>query len=282
FLASLEDPRLTVLSAGGRGVANARNTGITAARGEWIAFLDDDDLWAPTKLAHQLSRVGPGVGAVLSGAYFVGPDLEVRDRFPAPPGTSFRTDVLVANPLPAGASGVLVRTAIARTLGGFSSRFEPIEDWEYWIRLAQRAIAVETDEELVAYVEHEGGVSYRTLGDRLVLLSALEEEYAPLYARAGVRPGDGLGFWQGAERDARRGGERLVPARVLVERARRFRRPSDLLRAGVLVAGGEGAMSWCSARFGAGSGRPSVAAPAWLERLRDDLPAAGDDPGVVR
>src|SRR5690348_694187 len=50
-LAALEDPRVTVIRHDQpRGVAAARNRGIAAARGEWLAFLDDDDLWAPDKL----------------------------------------------------------------------------------------------------------------------------------------------------------------------------------------------------------------------------------------
>src|ERR671931_448444 len=54
-LARIEDPRLRVVRHDRpHGVAQARNAGIAAARGEWVALLDDDDLWAPWKLRAQL------------------------------------------------------------------------------------------------------------------------------------------------------------------------------------------------------------------------------------
>src|SRR5205085_8739622 len=52
----LADPRITVLrQPHAIGVSGARNRGVEAAAGDWIAFLDDDDLWSPDKLASQLA-----------------------------------------------------------------------------------------------------------------------------------------------------------------------------------------------------------------------------------
>ena len=56
WLANHPDPRVrTIRHDTPRGLANARNAGIEASTGRWLAFVDDDDLWLPTKLTDQLA-----------------------------------------------------------------------------------------------------------------------------------------------------------------------------------------------------------------------------------
>lgn len=57
-LAAIDDPRCRAIVADPqRGGGGARNLGVESARGEWVAFLDDDDIWLPTKLERQLAAI---------------------------------------------------------------------------------------------------------------------------------------------------------------------------------------------------------------------------------
>src|SRR3954454_1126760 len=67
-----EDSRVTVIRHDARqGVASARNRGIAEAQAAWIAFLDDDDLWAPEKLRRQLDRAEETRAGFVYGAAIV-------------------------------------------------------------------------------------------------------------------------------------------------------------------------------------------------------------------
>ncbi|MGD9703655.1 MAG: glycosyltransferase family 2 protein [Acidimicrobiia bacterium] len=118
-----------------QGPAVARNTGVEAARGEWIALLDSDDEWMPGHLARLWSHrdgaslvSSPGVGTD-DHWMIANPAAENRDV--TDPGAL----VLPSNPIVT--SGVLFERAAFVELGGFRG-FDTCEDLDLWIRLAER------------------------------------------------------------------------------------------------------------------------------------------------
>ena len=138
-----------------RGVSAARNTGIAVARGRWVAFLDDDDAWAPTKLVKQVQVASASNrNWVYAGYVDVDARLELVGGTP-PPSPDEVMDLLTGhNSVPASASSVVVRaTALART-GGFDAGLQVHEDWDLWIRLARLGPPASVPEPLVALRWH--------------------------------------------------------------------------------------------------------------------------------
>lgn len=139
------------------GVAVARNSIIEAAKGEFIAFFDDDDESAPDRVGLQVNRVrdyerthlktGPVICHAArrviypDGSVRIEPTMGERPDRPAPSGIAVARRVLLGTPLPEGYGACptcsqLARTQTYRTLGGFDPEFRRGEDTEFNIRLA--------------------------------------------------------------------------------------------------------------------------------------------------
>lgn len=122
-----------------RGPACARNTGIEASTGEWIAFLDGDDAWLPHRLDAQLRLAAQHTEyAVWCAGHVSFADGETES--PATDDDTFRRIPLeeFANHNPVATSTVLARRSVLDEVGGFDAAFRGPEDYDLWMRIAAR------------------------------------------------------------------------------------------------------------------------------------------------
>lgn len=139
-LQAIEEPRLRVVSYPNAGQAVSRNRGLELAQGDYISFIDADDLWTPDKLADQLAALVAHPGAAV--AYSWTDHIDEHSRFLRHgPQLSFEGDVfrkLLHSDFIGNGSNILVRRSAIVELGGFDPSLPPSEDWDCWLRLAQR------------------------------------------------------------------------------------------------------------------------------------------------
>ena len=145
-----------------RGVAAARNLGASLASGIWIAFLDDDDVWAPRRLERLVEVAArEGVSWACSDGILVNGAFEPLAAQPAPPAGRLSAELRAGNAVPGGGSGVIVSRQLFADASGFDTRFSYLADWDLWLRLAARSAIAVVPETLVAYVAHSRAWSLR-------------------------------------------------------------------------------------------------------------------------
>jgi GT2 family glycosyltransferase len=251
------DGRVTVhRHAEPSGVSAARNTGIAAASGRWIAFLDDDDAWAPTKLARQLAAaMESDRNWAYTGYVDVDADLELLAGTP-PPDPDEVMDLLMShNSVPASASSVVVRASALARAGVFDVDLHVHEDWDLWVRLARLGPPACVPEPLVALRWHSANSSAQ--------MAAMLREL-PMIARRHDIAVDYPRHLRWAAWTAWRSGQRAAAARWYLCAAVRGDLPS-LGRAAVVCVRPHGAVQRTSQHP---SGAWAAAADQWLRELR--------------
>jgi glycosyltransferase involved in cell wall biosynthesis len=215
---SLTDPRVRVVTHERRlGVAPSRNDGIAAATGEWVAFLDDDDLWAPDKLARQIDAAeAAGADWAYAGVAAVDGDLRCLTVEAAPAVGAVVDDLPVRNGVPATASNIVVRRSALRRVGSFDVRFRHLADWDLAVRLAADGPPAAVADPLVGYRIHPSGASSDN-ADLPAELDLFEREHA--WRRPG-RTVDRAEVWRWMAASSLRAGHRRAAARGYARAAR--------------------------------------------------------------
>ena len=246
-----------------QGVCSARNRAALMAGGTWLAFCDDDDLWAPDKLARIIAAAGHSRRDwAYGGAVHVSLESRVLGaRFPPSPDRLMRT-LPRWNLIPGGSSNVVMRAAALASAGGWDPRLINLADWDLWTRLARLGPPACVERPLVGYRIHAGNASTDTA---LILREARDIE-----SRLGRRLDYGALHHYLAWVDLRNG--RREPAMKHLVRAAATR---EVLKVGRTVA----TLAW--GRVGrtipALAPQPSHVARAWMAeaetwiaRLRSD------------
>lgn len=149
------------------GTYETLNVGLRLASGEFIAVLNDDDLWMPDKLLRQVELLDryPKVGLVHTGGYFI--DGEGNRTEGNPLGFAFPRfatgDILLGlvyeNKIIA--SAALARAVCFEQLGGFNHEYFGSGDWEMWFRIAEQWEVGFVDEPLTMYRVHGANASHK-------------------------------------------------------------------------------------------------------------------------
>lgn len=164
-------PRVKVISKRVNGSGPGRNLAVEQSSGEWLAFLDADDVWMPEKLERQLAKAGPDTRMICTDRFNIGElnglPLIHGELQPQREGDIF-VDLLLHENFVTTSSVLLRRDAFVEA-GGFPVDADLIvaQDWDLWMRVTARHAVAACKEPLVKYRLHHGGASRQL--DRMIL-----------------------------------------------------------------------------------------------------------------
>lgn len=165
----LGDPRVRYVRSDRLGQPRAKNLGLRLSRGEFVAYLDADDAWEPTKLAKQLAvlKERPEVGVSYTSRVLMdenGNIIKTDSQHSAGVQGTTPSDLFLTNPVCF--SSVVVRRVVFDQIGGFDPEFDLAIDYDLWQRVARHWQFACVPEPLMLYRTGHGNLS-RKLWDRV-------------------------------------------------------------------------------------------------------------------
>ncbi len=179
---SFDDPRIILIATSGCIGSNpARNLGVKAAKGDYLAFLDDDDQWLPNKVERQAAVLDADstIGMVYCGWNHFNLDTgEIREHPPRefPEGDLFNE--LIFKNVTGKTSGFMSRKSSSVSIGNFNIELPASQDWEYALRMSKAfKIGVVPQPEFL-FGGHSGQRITRSTGKYLQSYEHIYQQYA--------------------------------------------------------------------------------------------------------
>ena len=170
-----------------KGVSAARNTAVKAAKGEYIAFLDDDDEWLPNKLQKQvelLDRSQPNICGVYSKSLMIDKltgEAVSTNHQPDKSKGNLLYQLVKKNPIHT--PTVLVRKSCLENVGLFDETISYMEDRDLWIRLSMKWEFEYISQPLVRVYIHENAHLSKNLEGQTAGREKLLERYRDLFKK---------------------------------------------------------------------------------------------------
>lgn len=173
-----------------QGCAGARNTGIRATKGTYLALLDADDIWLPEKTEQQLALITghPEVVLVAGNKIWWDIDQDVRKPFcySERERAAIKHEIFVNNPI-GNPSMTLIRRSALEQVGLFDREVTYGDDWECWMRLLTVGEVAFHGEPVIVYRWHGDNISQRNQAERMAFLQKIALRWiwqaAPLWYR---------------------------------------------------------------------------------------------------
>ncbi len=179
IVSQIQDSRLKIFSFENAGGNVSRNRGLHQATGEFVSFLDADDIWTPDKLANQLKALQENVDAKVAYSWTDYID-ENGDFLFSGTHNTFNGDVyeklLVNNFLENGSNPLIYRKALIE-LAGFDESLKAAQDWDMWLRLAAKYNFVGVPSVDILYRVSANSLSTNLVRQEQACLQVLEHAY---------------------------------------------------------------------------------------------------------
>lgn len=169
--------QLKVIRQENQGVSAARNRGIEAARGDWIAFLDSDDAWLPEKLkmVREFHQQNPSYQIFQNEEIWIrhGRRVNPRKKHQKYGGWIFRQSLPLCIVSP---SAVIIKRHVFKKVGTFDESFPVCEDYDLWLRISrQYPIGLDPRPGIIKYGGHDDQLSRKYWGMDHYRLKAMEK-----------------------------------------------------------------------------------------------------------